>query len=215
MNDEDRDAVFGTMQRVSEAVAGFPYPYRKKPILGGAFGFGGYSICSYFEVDQGLDRVVYFVMHDASGFVLGCSPDVTEAMALARAALTKLDGTQLQVRYGRFMEWLREFRAERERMKEQALAERLEKMRSERVVPIKTIPRRRRQIFEEGGGKCHYCATPLTLEGPWHVEHKMPKALGGGNEPSNLVAACTACNHEKNDTTDIEYKAKRAARGQT
>lgn len=73
---------------------------------------------------------------------------------------------------------------------------------------VKSIPRRRKQIFEASEGKCHYCATVLTLDGKWHIEHKMPKALGGSNERTNLVASCVPCNLAKRDTTDVEFKEK-------
>jgi 5-methylcytosine-specific restriction endonuclease McrA len=75
---------------------------------------------------------------------------------------------------------------------------------------VKSISRRRQRIFDESGGRCHYCSTPLTLDGKWHIEHKMPRALGGDDEPGNLVAACVPCNFKKRDTTDLEFKAKLA-----
>lgn len=80
-----------------------------------------------------------------------------------------------------------------------------------RLQPIKKVGRRRRQIFEASEGKCHYCACELELEGKWHVEHKMPRALGGGDEPTNLVAACIPCNMKKRDSTDVEFRARLAA----
>lgn len=77
------------------------------------------------------------------------------------------------------------------------------------VAPVKSIPKRRRQVFEKSEGKCHYCATPLTLDGRWHIEHKMPRALLGGSEQENLVASCTTCNWKKKDKTDLEFIAQR------
>jgi hypothetical protein len=47
------------------------------------------------------------------------------------------------------------------------------------VQPLKPVSRRRRDIFEKASGKCHYCGTVLSLHGQWHVEHMMPRALGG------------------------------------
>ena len=71
--------------------------------------------------------------------------------------------------------------------------------------------RRRRQIFERSDGKCHYCGTELQLGGKWHVEHQMPKALGGADDACNLVAACVPCNLSKRDRTAIEFVADQAS----
>lgn len=76
-----------------------------------------------------------------------------------------------------------------------------------RPITGKKVPRRRLAIFNASEGKCHYCSTPLDLHGKWHIEHKMPKALMGGNERSNLVASCAPCNWQKRDKTDLEFIA--------
>mgnify|MGYP002131024543 CR=1 FL=1 len=41
--------------------------------------------------------------------------------------------------------------------------------------------------------------------------HKMPRALLGGNERSNLVASCVSCNMQKKDKTDAEFIAQKGA----
>jgi 5-methylcytosine-specific restriction endonuclease McrA len=74
------------------------------------------------------------------------------------------------------------------------------------------IGRRARAVFEKSEGKCHYCQTVLTLDGKWHIEHKFPRALFGGSEQDNLVAACAPCNHKKRDKTDLEFQALMAER---
>jgi hypothetical protein len=56
--------------------------------------------------------------------------------------------------------------------------------------------RLRYEILRRDGNKCRYCGitaadTPLT------IDHVVPSALGGGDEPSNLVAACGPCNSGK------------------
>lgn len=79
-----------------------------------------------------------------------------------------------------------------------------------RPITDKKVPRRRLAIFNASEGKCHYCSTPLDLHGKWHIEHKMPKALMGGDEPSNLVASCAPCNFQKRDKTDLEFIAMQA-----
>ncbi|WP_425342730.1 HNH endonuclease [Piscinibacter koreensis] len=69
----------------------------------------------------------------------------------------------------------------------------------------KPVSRRRREIFQKCAGCCHYCARPLELAGSWHIEHMLPRALGGADEISNLVAACIPCNLSKSDRTAIEF----------
>lgn len=51
---------------------------------------------------------------------------------------------------------------------------------------------------------CVYCGT---LEGPFHHDHLLPVALGGGEDPSNIVLACAACNTSKSDRTLMEWVA--------
>lgn len=41
---------------------------------------------------------------------------------------------------------------------------------------------------------CAYCGN---AEGPFHVDHIHPRALGGSNDPSNLAVACASCNCSK------------------
>ncbi len=56
--------------------------------------------------------------------------------------------------------------------------------------------RLRYEVLRRDGHRCRYCgltaeATALT------VDHVVPVALGGGDEPSNLVTACKDCNAGK------------------
>lgn len=45
---------------------------------------------------------------------------------------------------------------------------------------------------------CYYCGTPAALGlKVLHVDHVIPVALGGTNDPWNLVAACWDCNAGK------------------
>lgn len=60
--------------------------------------------------------------------------------------------------------------------------------------------RTRFEVLRRDGHKCRYCgigadASPLT------VDHVVPVALGGGDDPSNLVAACGPCNSGKTSTS--------------
>lgn len=47
--------------------------------------------------------------------------------------------------------------------------------------------------------KCSYCQRPLTLT-TMTIDHYVPRALGGGDEESNLMVACFTCNVLKGDT---------------
>lgn len=69
----------------------------------------------------------------------------------------------------------------------------------------KHVSRRRREVFERSGGRCHYCTTLLELGGRWHVEHMIPKSLLGDDLPLNLVAACVRCNLSKGARTALEF----------
>jgi 5-methylcytosine-specific restriction endonuclease McrA len=52
-------------------------------------------------------------------------------------------------------------------------------------------------------GKCAYCRENIT--GTPHIDHIMPKALGGSNELSNLQLTCATCNFSKNAKHPIEF----------
>ncbi|WP_437003305.1 HNH endonuclease [Streptomyces sp. enrichment culture] len=42
-----------------------------------------------------------------------------------------------------------------------------------------------------------------------HVDHIQPRALGGTDEPHNLIGACAECNGSKNATPVLEWLARR------
>lgn len=69
------------------------------------------------------------------------------------------------------------------------------------------VSKRAAAVFGASAGKCHYCEAALVLDGKWHIEHKMPRALFGGSEQANLVASCVPCNRKKRDRTDLEFIA--------
>lgn len=209
--DERREALLSCMDRSSKLIAKTTSPIRHKPILGGRFGSGGYSLCSFHEVADGLDSVIFFVSHEKSGYIFGMAEDKAEALTFARSVLAWIDPVRLQTRMQRHKEWFEAEQASRLKEREEASARRLEEFRAANKGNVRSIPKRRKRIFDESNGQCHYCSTTLTLDGKWHIEHKMPKALGGGNEPGNLVASCVSCNMKKRDSTDVEFKARMAA----
>lgn len=55
-----------------------------------------------------------------------------------------------------------------------------------------------RAILERDGHTCAYCGRTATT-----VDHVIPKARGGTDDESNLVAACVRCNSGKRDRGPI------------
>jgi len=66
------------------------------------------------------------------------------------------------------------------------------------------VPKRTRyEVLRRDGFACRYCgATAPDVK--LHVDHVMPTALGGSDDPGNLVAACVDCNNGKASTSPDE-----------
>lgn len=71
------------------------------------------------------------------------------------------------------------------------------------LVAVLTAQLAGRRMMRGVFGPCVYCGTWEANE----VEHRIPRARGGTDDAANLVSACHACNHEKNDLTGREYGA--------
>lgn len=67
--------------------------------------------------------------------------------------------------------------------------------------------RQREAIFTAAGGVCHICGGLIGLKA-WEVEHVLPLALGGSNEPDNLRPAHVACHAEKTAKADVPAIAR-------
>jgi 5-methylcytosine-specific restriction endonuclease McrA len=201
---ELKTELLSAIQEVSGAVGElFPYMH-KRPALGGVFGSAGFVLCSYCCTINKLQEVRYYVFSE-HGLFLGAGATKGDALAMARAFLGILEPHEKSAMLAQHRSAAEDRERELRRSMNEARSE------AERQEPkVRSIGRRRQRIFNESNGNCDYCGTALTLDGKWHIEHKMPKALGGGNEPGNLVASCVSCNHKKCDTTDIEFKAKLA-----
>lgn len=180
---------------------------RKKGILGGCFDSGDYRLCSIAVTDGGLDRVHYFVADSEMLVTFGVGDTKSEAMALARELINVIPRARIVQRIFEIRAKKEQEEAELIREQKEQWQQRKNKRKVDLDSGLKKIPKRRQQVFDASSGKCHYCETALDIRGKWHVEHKMPRALMGGNEPSNLVASCTSCNHKKRDQTDVEFMA--------
>lgn len=163
----------------------------QRPIFGGVFGSGRYALASMPCVSRGLYSTRYMVVEPQAGAVLSVAEDKVEALAGARRVLKA--ATELQNPEGNAPPHQAELWP---------------------VLPAPLPPpapayvsRRRREIFEKCQGRCHYCHTPLQLDGSFQIEHMMPRALGGSDDAMNLVAACVPCNLRKSDRTAIEFVA--------
>lgn len=59
----------------------------------------------------------------------------------------------------------------------------------------KAIPKRTRyEVLNRDGNTCRYCHA---TDSPLTIDHVIPVALGGTDDPSNLVTACRDCNYGK------------------
>lgn len=169
---------------------------RYRPIFGGVFGKSGeYLLGTMACTERGLHSVRFMVLHPKSGGVLSVANDKTEALAQARRVL-KAAAQLTSANDESFIQgalW-----AEHEMPAPAPGA----------AAKPKTVPRRRREVFNKSDGRCFYCGKVLSLDGKWHIEHQMPRALMGPDELPNLVAACVPCNLAKSDLTALEFIAR-------
>lgn len=164
----------------------------QRPIFGGLFGEDGrYALASMPCVSRGLYATRYMVVQPQAGVVLSISEDKVEALALARQRLAAANDRQMFEEHSA---------TQGELWPDAPLL-----TPTPAPAPVAYVARRRRAIFEASGGRCHYCGTALELTGKWHIEHQLPRALGGGDGGLNLVAACVPCNLGKSDSTAIEF----------
>lgn len=58
-----------------------------------------------------------------------------------------------------------------------------------------------RRIAARDGHCCVYCgATAASSGAHLHLDHLLPRALGGADTADNLVVACRSCNSSRQDT---------------
>lgn len=71
------------------------------------------------------------------------------------------------------------------------------------------------RLFEKEGGRCRYCRRAVRKRFFTHedrpddatVDHIIPRAKQGTNDPDNLALACRKCNHAKGDRELLDFLA--------
>lgn len=66
--------------------------------------------------------------------------------------------------------------------------------------------KQRLEILLASDGRCKICGEKIT--GPFEVEHRVPVALGGTNDPSNLEAVHPQPCHSSKTKADVKAIAK-------
>ena len=159
----------------------------QRPLLGGAFGQGKYALATLPCVDNGLHSVRFLVL-EHTGAVLATGDDKRAVLAEARRVLQLLHAEAAND-----ASWF-----QTSLWPELAPGTHV-------TATARSISRRRREVFDRSQGRCHYCKAVLALDGKWHIEHMVPRALDGDDKPANLVAACPPCNLAKRDRTALEF----------
>jgi 5-methylcytosine-specific restriction endonuclease McrA len=172
-----------------------------KAVTGGVFADREYRLVSAAHMEDGfIHEVFYSVVDCESSQPLRTGHSKAEAIKAARKYIQDAKGR------GDWPSVLDQF-IERKKNIQRIWSETQLALSSEMKGPLSSpISFRRRKVFHDAGGKCHYCAVELTLEGVWHIEHKMPRARGGRSTYENLTAACASCNMRKHTLTADEFR---------
>ncbi len=54
-------------------------------------------------------------------------------------------------------------------------------------------PKQRAAVFQAAQGRCHICGGQIQAGQDWDVDHVIPLAMGGSNDPENLRQAHAVC----------------------
>ena len=66
----------------------------------------------------------------------------------------------------------------------------------------------RLNLFLKRKGKCAACSQKIEAGKAWDIDHILPLALGGTNEPDNLQILCRSCHKTKTARFDVPRIAK-------
>lgn len=78
---------------------------------------------------------------------------------------------------------------------------------SKAVVHVAMKRALRKGALRDCSQRCVYCATRLDQRTAT-LDHVVPLARGGANDPGNLVVACAPCNRLKSDLVPFEFFAR-------
>lgn len=73
-------------------------------------------------------------------------------------------------------------------------------------LPVPPPGTKRHIAWVNQNGRCHYCTWLTPLE-QWTLDHKIARAKGGRNHPSNRVGSCYGCNKAKRTLSSEEFLA--------
>jgi 5-methylcytosine-specific restriction endonuclease McrA len=76
-------------------------------------------------------------------------------------------------------------------------------------------------VYDRTQGRCFYCGIQLSFKnygkvgekGAWEVDHFIPLASNGADQPYNWVPACVSCNTEKADLLPWEFNSAKFISG--
>ncbi|MBW8617301.1 MAG: HNH endonuclease [Hyphomicrobiales bacterium] len=66
----------------------------------------------------------------------------------------------------------------------------------------------RLNLFLKRQGTCAACSQKINAGKAWDIDHILPLAMGGTNDPNNLQILCKACHRAKTSRSDIPRIAK-------
>jgi len=66
----------------------------------------------------------------------------------------------------------------------------------------------RLSLFLRRKGTCAGCNQKIEAGKAWDIDHILPLALGGANEPDNLQILCRSCHRSKTSLSDVPRIAK-------
>jgi HNH endonuclease len=77
---------------------------------------------------------------------------------------------------------------------------RIERIRPHTCLNALVTKATRAFVRERAKSRCEYCRAPeIITGGPFEVDHIVPQASAGGDEPENLALCCKSCNVRKGD----------------
>lgn len=134
-----------------------------------------------------------------------------------KAKKSEYDKARYHANPERFRQGMREYRVRNpEKIHE---SEKRRRSDRERMRPVERNARARRRgspgkhtakdialQMKSQRGKCWWCG--IQIDGKYHVDHRIPLARGGSNDPGNLVITCVKCNLQKNSKLPHEWNGR-------